>query len=395
MSRQLRIGVACFATYGGSGVVATELGREMARAGHKVHFISNQLPFRLNQGEFLENVYYHEATTVNYDALPSAMYGFEIASKVMQIAVEEKLDLLHAHYAVPHAISGIMAKQVLKPRELKIVTTLHGTDITLVGRAPALFPLTKWAIEQSDAVTTVSDWLRDETRKTFSVDSPIHVIHNFVDTGRFSGDVGPCFKDHFTKPGEKILLHVSNFRPVKRLQDVVKVFAQVQKTVPSKLLLIGDGPEREHAMQTARELGVMDRTYFLGKQNMIEHYYSISDLLLFPSEYESFGVTALEAMSSRLPVVASSGSGLSEVVEDGVTGYLRPVGDIDAMAKASIDILSNPELHVSMGKKGRERAVNCFQAHRITGQYLDLYNSVLNGQSFKPANPCQAESPVG
>lgn len=388
MDRKLSIGIACFATYGGSGVVATELGREMARAGHKVHFISNQLPFRLNQGEFLENVYYHEATSIAYDAIPSAMYGFEIASKVIQIAVEEKLDILHAHYAVPHAISGIMAKQVLKPRELKIVTTLHGTDITLVGRAPALFPLTKWAIEQSDAVTTVSDWLRDETKKTFSVDNEIHVIHNFVDVKRFNGHAGPCFKDHFARPGEKIMLHVSNFRPVKRLQDVIKVFAETQKKVPAKLLLIGDGPERERAFQTARDLGVMDKTYFLGKQNMIEHYYSISDLLLFPSEYESFGVTALEAMSSKLPVVASSGSGLSEVVESGVTGYLRPVGDIDGMARACVAILSDDEMAKQMGEKGRERAVRCFQAHRITETYMSLYRSVLNGDPYVNDLPC-------
>jgi len=379
LSRQLRIGVACFATYGGSGVVATELGRQMARAGHKVHFISNQLPFRLNQGEFLENVYYHEVPTISYDALPSAMYGFEMASKVIQIAVEERLDLLHAHYAVPHAISGIMAKQVLKPRDLKIVTTLHGTDITLVGRAPALFPLTKWAIEQSDAVTTVSDWLRDQTAKTFAIDSPIHVIHNFVDTRRFNGQAGPCFRDHFTKPGEKIIMHVSNFRPVKRLQDVVKVFAEIVKEIPAKLLLIGDGPERERAFQIARELQVMDRTYFLGKQNMIEHYYSIADLLLFPSEYESFGVTALEAMSSKLPVVASSGSGLGEVMVDGETGFLCPVGDVAAMAAASLEILKNPELAAAMGEKGRQRALNCFQADKITQRYLDLYYSVVNG----------------
>ena len=357
MDKPLRIGIACFATYGGSGVGATELGREMARAGHKVHFISNQLPFRLNQGEFLENVYYHEASSVAYDAIPSAMYGFEIASKVIQIAEEENLDLLHAHYAVPHAISGIMAKQVLKPKELKIVTTLHGTDITLVGRAPALFPLTKWAIEQSDAVTTVSGWLRDETRRTFSVENDIHVIHNFVDVNRFNGRPGPCFKKHFAPNGEKVLLHVSNFRPVKRLEDVIQTFAKVAEKIPARLLLIGDGPERERAFRLASQLNVMDRTYFLGKQNMIEHYYAISDLLLFPSEYESFGVTALEAMSSQLPVVATTGSGLSEVVEDGKTGFLRPVGDVDALAQACIDIQQNEALAESMGQSGRDRAV--------------------------------------
>ncbi len=389
IDRKLRIGVACFATYGGSGVVATELGREMARDGHKVHFISNQLPFRLAGSEFLENVFYHEATSMAYDALPAPMYGFEIASKIIQIAIEEKLDLLHAHYAVPHAISGIMAKQVSKPRELKIVTTLHGTDITLVGRMPAFFPLTKWAIEQSDAVTTVSDWLADQTRKTFEVEKPIHVIHNFVDTARFNGNAGPCFKDHYARPGEKIILHVSNFRPVKRLQDVIAAFAKIVETVPAKLLLIGDGPERERAFQTARNLGVMDKTYFLGKQNMIEHYYSIADLLLFPSEYESFGVTALEAMSSQLPVVASSGSGLSEVVEDGKTGYLRPVGDVNAFAAAAIEILTNPDLSKTMGENGRQRAVNCFQAHRITQQYLNMYYSVLNGDQFKFQSPCE------
>jgi N-acetyl-alpha-D-glucosaminyl L-malate synthase BshA len=389
LDKPLRIGIACFATYGGSGVVATELGREMARAGHKVHFISNQLPFRLNQGEFLENVYYHEASSMAYDAIPSAMYGFEIASKMIQIAVEEKLDVVHAHYAVPHAISGIMAKQVLKPRDLKIITTLHGTDITLVGRAPALFPLTKWAIEKSDAVTTVSTWLSEETRKTFSVNNPIHVIHNFVDTNRFNGNAGPCFKDHFARADEKIVLHVSNFRPVKRLQDVIKTFAEIVKTVPAKLLLIGDGPERERIFQLARELEVMDRTYFLGKQNMIEHYYSISDLLLFPSEYESFGVTALEAMSSKVPVVCTNGSGLSEVVEEGVTGFLRPVGDIAALAKASIQILENPALAKQMGEKGRERALQCFQAHRITESYMTLYRNVLEGEVFTGPAACK------
>ena len=388
MKDKLRIGIACFATYGGSGVVATELGREMARNGHKVHFISNQLPFRLNQGEFLENVYYHEATSVAYDARPSAMYGFEIASKVIQIAVEEKLDLLHAHYAVPHAISGIMAKEVLKPRQLKIVTTLHGTDITLVGRAPALFPLTKWAIEQSDAVTTVSKWLRDETQQTFGIDKNIHVIHNFVDVNRFNGNAGPCFKNHFAPNGEKIVLHVSNFRPVKRLQDVISTFALVAAKTPARLLLIGDGPEREMAFKLATKLGVMDRTYFLGKQNMIEHYYSISDVLLFPSEYESFGVTALEALSSYLPVVATTGSGLSEVIEDSITGFLRPVGDVEALADACLQILTNPDLAKSMGEKGRERAVNCFQAQRISQSYLGLYKSVLEESEYEDTVQC-------
>jgi N-acetyl-alpha-D-glucosaminyl L-malate synthase BshA len=391
MSRQLRIGIACFATYGGSGVVATELGREMARAGHRVHFISNQLPFRLQQGEFLENVYYHETVSTTYDVIPAAMFGFEIASKITQIALDEKLDLLHAHYAVPHAISGITAKEVLKPRDLKIVTTLHGTDITLVGRHPAFFPLTKWAIQQSDAVTTVSRWLREETIRTFGIENSIHVIHNFVDTKRFGVDRQVCRRKHFAADDEKIIIHISNFRPVKRLDDVVEVFAKIVERVPAKLLLIGDGPERERTFETARRLGVMNRTYFLGKQNLIEHYYSIADMLLFPSEYESFGVTALEAMSAGLPVVATTGSGLSEVVEDGITGFLRPVGDVEALAEASLRVLLEPGLGPKMGEAGRRRAENCFQAKAIAERYLHLYESVLDGGKYVPSPPCAPE----
>ncbi|MGI8905515.1 MAG: N-acetyl-alpha-D-glucosaminyl L-malate synthase BshA [Candidatus Sumerlaeaceae bacterium] len=394
MTEQLRIGIACFATYGGSGVVATELGREMARAGHRVHFISNQLPFRLQQGEFLENVYYHETVSTTYDVIPAAMFGFEIASKITQIALDEKLDLLHAHYAVPHAISGITAKQVLKPRELKIVTTLHGTDITLVGRHPAFFPLTKWAIEQSDAVTTVSHWLREETLRTFGIENSIHVIHNFVDTTRFSTERQACRRKHFAADNEKIILHVSNFRPVKRLDDVVHVFARIAESMPAKLVLIGDGPERERTLELARRLGVMDRTHFLGKQNLIEHYYAIADLLLFPSEYESFGITALEAMSASLPVVATTGSGLSEVVEEGVTGFLRPVGDVPALAEACQRILQDDALAVRMGQAGRRRAEQCFQAKAIAQSYLDLYRSVMNGVKYPPPAPCKPEPAV-
>jgi N-acetyl-alpha-D-glucosaminyl L-malate synthase BshA len=386
--RPLRIGIACFATYGGSGVVATELGREMARLGHKVHFISNQLPFRLNQGEFLENVYYHETGTMMYDAIPAPMFGFEISSKITQIAEDENLDLLHAHYAVPHAISGIMAKEILKPRDLKIITTLHGTDITLVGSAPSFFPLTKWAIEQSDAVTTVSNWLRQETYRTFDVKAPIRVIHNFVSTERFGGVKGRCMRNHFASENEKIILHVSNFRPVKRLHDVIATFARIVDKTPAKLLLIGDGPERERAFDLVKKMGLMNRTHFLGKQNLIEHYYAISDLLLFPSEYESFGVTALEAMSSGLPVVATEGSGLSEVIENAVTGFLRPVGAVDELADAALEILNDPELAKSMAINGRRRAESCFQARNITRQYLELYRAVLDGRELPKEVPC-------
>ncbi len=392
MSQSLRNGIACFATYGGSGVVATELGRELAQAGHKVHFISNQLPFRLQQGQFLENIYYHEPASMSYDVLPASMLGFEIASKITQIAVDERLDILHAHYAVPHAISGIMAKQVLKGRrDLKIVTTLHGTDITLVGRAPAFYPLTKWSIEQSDAVTTVSKWLRDETVKTFEVNKPIHVIHNFVDTERFAPGLSQINRRHLAGDDEKIVLHVSNFRPVKRLEDVVAAFALTAARIPARLLLIGDGPERERTLELARKLGVMNRTWFLGKQNLIENYYSIADVLLFPSEYESFGLTALEAMSCALPVVATRNSGLSEVVDHGVSGTLCPVGDVDALSDAMVEILSNPEKAREMGEAGRRRALRCFQAKTVAENYMSVYRTVMAGDVPSSTPPCSPE----
>lgn len=383
MARQLNIGIACFATYGGSGVIATELGREMAKAGHKVHFISNQLPFRLVNAEFIENIYFHETNSIAYDAIPAATYGFDMASKIIQIATDEKLDILHAHYAVPHAISGIMAKEVLKTSPLKIITTLHGTDITLVGRNPAFYPLTKWAIENSDAVTTVSNWLKTKTYEEFQVDKDIHVIHNFVDTTRFAMVEGKCRKVHFAPSGEKVVLHVSNFRPVKRLEDVVKAFSLIQEKIPSKLLLVGDGPDRDRAVDLVRKLNISEHVYFLGKQNQIEYYYSIADALLFPSEYESFGVTALEAMSAHVPVVATEGSGLSEVVHDGVTGYLLPVGDVRGLADATIKILSDPQLALEMGKRGREIAETYFQASNIKEEYLRLYHSVVEGNEFK------------
>lgn len=388
MTTPLKIGIACFATYGGSGVVASELGRQLALLGHQVHFVSKNIPFRLQNNGFCGNIFYHDVPTISYDVLPSGMYGMEMASRLIQLAEDEKLDIIHAHYAVPHAISAIIAKQVFRPRKLKIVTTLHGTDITLVGRAPSFFPLTKWAIEQSDAVTTVSNWLRDETYREFAVEKPIHVIHNFVDPNRFSPDRDRSHRQHFADDDEKIILHLSNFRPVKRIDDAVKVFARVNQEVPSKLLLIGDGPERERTMELARRLGVIDRVFFLGKQNAIENYYCIADLFLFPSEYESFGVAALEALSACVPVVATSGSGLSEVVEDGQTGYLRPVGDVDALAAATISILKDPALAAQMGARGRERAIRCFQPHAITERYLSIYRDVLDGKEPSPVLPC-------
>jgi N-acetyl-alpha-D-glucosaminyl L-malate synthase BshA len=393
MSRQLRVGIACFASYGGSGVVATELGRNLARLGHKVHFISSQVPFRLQQGEFYENVYYHEVDSVSYDVFPSGMFGLDISSKMTQIAVDENLDLIHAHYAVPHAISGIIAKQILRPRDIKVVTTLHGTDITLVGRAPSYFPLTRWAIEQSDAVTAVSGWLKRETELEFKATTPIHVIHNFVDTRRFAPGLSKCHREHFARPDEKIILHVSNFRPVKRLQDVIGTFKRIVQNLPARLLLIGDGPERERAMDLARRLNVMNRTYFLGKQTQVENYYAIADLLLFPSEHESFGVSALEAMATGVPVVATEGSGLSEVVDHGKTGLLCPVGNIRALTEAAIRILTDETFARELSALARRRAERCFRSDQITQQYVDVYQAVLAGEAIPLRKPCLPEDP--
>jgi N-acetyl-alpha-D-glucosaminyl L-malate synthase BshA len=309
----------------------------------------------------------------------------ELATKVIQIAQDEKLDVLHAHYAIPHAISALMAQQVLSTmhHNLPVVTTLHGTDITLVGRAPSFFPLTKWAIEHSNAVTTVSDWLRQETVRTFDIQrKPIHVVHNFVDTNRFhicqQSPQCAALRDHLARSGEKIILHVSNFRPVKRIIDVLDIFAGISAEMPARLVLIGDGPERERALDHARQIGIMGRTYFLGKQAAIENYFAVSDLLVFPSEYESFGVTALEAMSAGTPVVATQGSGLGEVMVDGVTGHLCPVGDVEAFTAAALDILKNPEKAKAMSQAGRERAEANFTPCRVVCQYLGIYRQVIN-----------------
>lgn len=381
--RRLHIGLSCFATHGGSGIVATELAQVLARRGHKIHIISFSIPFRLQAAAFSENIYYHEVNSLQYDVLPHPLIGMELASKIIQIAQDENLDVLHAHYAVPHAISALIARGVLcsMGRRLPVVTTLHGTDITLVGRAPSFFPLTRWAIDHSNAVTTVSHWLRAETDRTFHTTQSIDVIYNFVDIERFH--VGADYPEQaalrcrLARPGEKIVLHVSNFRPVKRLNDVVDTFAKIAETVPARLVLIGDGPERERTLEHARNRGVMGRTYFLGKQATIENYFAVADLLLFPSEYESFGVTALEAMSAKTPVVATLGSGLSEVVIDGETGFLCPVGDIEALSTACLKILTDDALARRMAEAARIHVQHHFTPDRIVDQYEAIYRRAI------------------
>ncbi len=372
----MKIGIICSPTYGGSGVVATELGRFLAARGHEVHFISVAMPFRL-VSEAIDNVYFHEVQSISYPVLPGELFGISIASKAVQVAADYNLDILHAHYAIPHAISAWLAAEILGKARVRLVTTLHGTDITLVGKAPSFFPVAKFSIERSDAVTTVSDWLKEETIREFGIDREIHVIPNFVDTTQFRRDVRPCKKSHFAPNGEKILLHASNFRPVKRVGDVVKIFAKVAGQVPAKLVLIGDGPERDRAANEARKLGVDQHVHFLGKQERIEPFFSCADLMLFPSEYESFGLAALEAMSCEMAVIASNGGGLPELIRDGETGYLAPVGDVETMARYAIDLLTDDNLRKRIGQQAREDVLQNFIPEMIVAQYEKLYEQVL------------------
>ncbi len=385
--RLLNIGIACFGSHGGSGVIATELGKALARLGHRVHFLSPQLPFRLQQAEFMENLFYHEVEQFHYDVFPAPMLGLDLASHIAKVIRQEALDLIHAHYIVPHAIVAALARLVTKNSRTKLITTVHGTDVTLVGRTTSFYELSQWALEQSDAVTAVSSWLAQRAEKGFALNSPPTVIYNFVDCSRFRPGSRRLPRECFALPHEKILLHVSNFRPVKRVRDVVGTFNIVRKSVPAKLILIGDGPERAHAEKLANRLKISQDTIFLGKYPNIEDFYSLADALILPSEYESFGMAALEAMASGVPVVGTAGSGLSEVVEHGKTGFLCPVGDVRAMAEAVTQIFTDRELASKMGRAGRLRAQRLFSERRIIRQYLDLYYEIVGLAALADSQP--------
>ncbi|MGC8740499.1 MAG: N-acetyl-alpha-D-glucosaminyl L-malate synthase BshA [Candidatus Sumerlaeaceae bacterium] len=375
--RLLNIGIACFGSHGGSGVIATELGKALARLGHRVHFLSPQLPFRLQQAEFMENLFYHEVEQFHYDVFPAPMMGLDLASHIAKVIRQEDLDILHAHYVVPHAIVAALARLVTKNTRTKLITTAHGTDVTLVGRTTSFYELSQWALEQSDAITAVSAWLAQRAEKGFALNTPPTVIYNFVDCSRFRPGPRRLSRECFASLQEKVLLHVSNFRPVKRVRDVVGAFNIVRKAVPSKLILIGDGPERPHAEKLAHRLKLSKDVIFLGKYPNIEDFYSLADALILPSEYESFGMAALEAMASGVPVVGTEGSGLSEVVEHGKTGFLCPVGDIGCLAEAVTRIFADRELASRLGRAGRLRAQRLFSERKIVRQYLELYYEVL------------------
>ena len=373
----MKIGITCYPTYGGSGAVATELGIHLARRGHEVHFVSYAQPFRLPG--FLKNAYFHEVEVSEYPLFEYPPYSLALTVAMREVATQRKLDIFHVHYAVPHATSAWLAKQMLdEPDELKVVTTLHGTDITLVGQDPSYQSIVKFSIERSDALTAVSEYLKQETIARFGCTGcEVRVIPNFVDPAIFNRDAYSGNLDSLTLPDEKILMHVSNFRPVKRIRDVVQIAARVMKSVPARLVLVGDGPDRPLAEEEARRLGVEERVVFLGKQESVAELLSCAHLFLLPSETESFGLSALEALATRVPVVASQSGGLAEVVEDGVSGRLLPVGAVEEMAEAAIEILTKPGLWEEMGQAGRALAVERFSAERIVDVYESFYAEVL------------------
>ena len=373
----MKIGITCYPTYGGSGVIATELGKELALRGHKVHFISYALPFRLTQ--FVENVVFHEVEMSSYPLFEFPLYSLALASKMVEVAQYEQLDLLHVHYAIPHASSAYLAKQMLKDKQdLKIVTTLHGTDITLVGLEPSFLPLVKFSIEESDGVTAVSRFLKEKTITNYEIQKNIEVIPNFVDTELFKPSECCGFRKHIAPNNEKVLVHTSNFRQVKRVPDTLKIFAKVLQEIPAKLVLVGDGPDRSECERLCRQLGICDNVRFLGKQDGLVEILNASDIFLIPSQSESFGLAALEAMACGLPVISSSVGGLPELVRHNETGYIAEIGDIDRMAKYTIDLLTNDRKYKLFSNNARERTVSLFDKKIVIPQYEEYYKKFLS-----------------
>jgi L-malate glycosyltransferase len=373
----MKIGITCYPTYGGSGVVATELGKALAQKGHEVHFISYALPFRLSN--FVENIFFHEVETSNYPLFEFPLYSLTLASKMVEVAKYEKLDVFHVHYAIPHATSAYLAKQMINGSErVKVITTLHGTDITLVGLEPSFLPLVKFSIEASDGVTAVSGFLKEKTITNYNIRKDIEIIPNFVDTELFKPTEKQCLKDRIASPNEKILVHTSNFRQVKRVTDTIRILEKVIKEIPVKLVLVGDGPDRSECERLARQLNLFDHVKFLGKQDGLVEILNSSDIFLIPSQSESFGLSALEAMACGIPVVASSVGGLPELIRHNETGYIAEIGDIDRMSKYIIDLLTNEKKYDLFSKNSRERAVTLFDKNKIVPLYEQYYEKIVN-----------------
>jgi N-acetyl-alpha-D-glucosaminyl L-malate synthase BshA len=370
----MKIGITCYPTYGGSGVVATELGKALAQRGHEIHFISYSLPFRLTHHH--ERIFFHEVAMVDYPLLEHPPYAIALAAKMSEVAAQADLDIFHVHYAMPHAVSAYLARAILGQWRPKIITTLHGTDITLVGNDRSLFPMTRFALEQSDGITCVSRYLRAKTYRVFDMTKPLKVIPNFVDTRRFVPASDDRLREHLAPRGERILAHLSNFRVVKRVPDVVRIFAAVRAAVPAKLLLIGDGQDRSVAMELAETLGVERDIAFLGKQDDVESLLAAADLFLLCSQEEAFGLAALEAMSCGVPVIATTVGGVPEVVEDGKTGFLLAPGDVEGMARAALALLADRQRHAEFRTAARQRAVSLFDTSLIVPQYEAYYREI-------------------
>ncbi len=379
----MRIGITCYPTYGGSGVVATELGIELAAMGHEVHFISYSQPFRLSGRD--EGIFYHEVPVSSYPLFEFPPYDLALASRMAEVAEFNGLDVLHVHYAIPHSVSALLARQMLATRGLRLpfVTTLHGTDITLVGLDRSYLPITRYAIQESDGVTSISTYLKEKTVQDFGVTRGIEVIPNFVNCDVYTPIMEEAARAEARRrlaaPREAILMHLSNFRRVKRVPDVVKVFAQVVRETPAQLVLVGDGPERSAAEWLARDLHIQEKVHFLGKQERVNELLPLADLLLMPSELESFGLAALEAMACKVPSIATRVGGVPELIDDGVTGLLYPVGDTGAMAQGALSLLGDRPRLEAMRDAGRKTARTRFCASLVVPQYVRYYESVLRG----------------
>jgi N-acetyl-alpha-D-glucosaminyl L-malate synthase BshA len=385
----MKIGILCYPTYGGSGVIATELGKELASRGHTVHFISYSIPMRL---KFSENIFFHKVEMSSYPLFDFPLYSIALSSKIVEVAKYHGLDLVHAHYAIPHASSAYLAREIIAAEsqsgkknsspKLKIITTLHGTDITLIGLEISFLPTMKFSIEQSDGVTAVSSFLKIKTLSQYNINKEIEVIPNFIDLEhykRIDTEESKCLKQRYAKNGEKLLVHTSNFRPLKRVDDCIRIFNEVKKKIPSKLLLIGDGPERSNCEYLAKDLGILDDVTFFGNLEEFIEILSISDLFLMPSQSESFGLSALEAMACNLPVVSSNAGGLPELNLHGETGYIAEMGDINKMAEYTIELLQNKNKYRIFSENARDRAATLFSVEKIVPQYEKYYEKILNG----------------
>lgn len=379
----MKIGITCYPTYGGSGVVATELGKALALRGHEIHFISYAMPTRLNG--FIDNIFYHEVEINSYPLFEFPLYSIALASKMVEVTRFYELDIIHAHYAIPHATSAFLAREILKSEtnnsiDIKFITTLHGTDITLTGLEPSFLPTMKFSVEKSDGVTAVSKFLADKTVSQYKINKHIEVIPNFIDVDKYKREDNErtkCFRKNFAPNNERILIHTSNFRALKRVQDVIRIFDEVRKKIDAKLILIGDGPDRGDCERLSREMNIFEEVKFMGKQDSLVELLSVADIFLMPSQSESFGLSALEAMSCQVPVISSSVGGLPELNFHGETGYIAEIGDVERMAKYTIELLTNQKRYDLFAKNARRRAED-FSEEKIVPLYERFYEKVLD-----------------